>query len=129
MTSELEKKLILFFKSNYFIGLIKGIHTCVPDNANYPHIKINFLKKEHFYESIESLNCIDANIEVITNDFSNKNCLKILNKIEEVNLNDEISFEHLDQYYFKKNSSNVSQNIDGFWKADLSIYFLYINLE
>ena len=124
---ELEKKLILFFKTSYFSDLIKGIYTCVPTDVSYPHIKINFLKKEHFYASIESLNCINANIEVMTNNFSNKDCLKILNKIEEVNLNDEISFEHLDQYYFKKNCSNVSQNLDGFWKADLSIYFIYIN--
>ncbi len=124
--SELEKKLILFFKSNFFEGLIKGIYTCIPDDANFPLIKIEFFKKKQLYESIENLSCIDANIQIVTNDFSNEKCLKILNKIEEVNLNEEINFEYLDQYYFKKNNSNVSQNINGFWKANLSICLLYI---
>ena len=63
----------------------------------------------------------------MTNDLSNSSCIKILNKMEEIDLNDEINFKDLDQYYFKKNKSNISQNIKGFWQIDLSILFLYIN--
>lgn len=46
--SELEKKLILFFKTQFYGNFIKGIYTCIPDDANYPLIKINFLKKSIF---------------------------------------------------------------------------------
>ncbi|MSO13211.1 hypothetical protein [Rickettsiales endosymbiont of Trichoplax sp. H2] len=51
--SDLEKKLILFFKSNFFEGLIKGIYTCIPDDANYPFIKIEFFKKSSYMNQLK----------------------------------------------------------------------------
>ena len=128
ITCELEKKLILLFKTNnLFKNLINNVYTYVPENPTYPFIKITCIKKENYYESIENLNCIDTDINVVTNDLSNSSCIKILNKMEEIDLNDEINFKDLDQYYFKKNKSNISQNLKGFWQIDLSILFLYIN--
>jgi hypothetical protein len=128
ITCELEKKLILLFKTNnLFKNLINNVYTYVPENPTYPFVKITCIRKENYYESIENLNCIDTDINVATNDLSNSSCIKILNKMEEIDLNDEINFKDLDQYYFKKNKSNISQNIKGFWQIDLSILFLYIN--
>ena len=128
ITCELEKKLILLFKTNnLFKNLINNVYTYVPENPTYPFVKITCIRKENYYESIENLNCIDTDINVVTNDLSNSSCIKILNKMEEIDLNDEINFKDLDQYYFKKNKSNISQNIKGFWQIDLSILFLYIN--
>jgi hypothetical protein len=128
ITCELQKKLILLFKTNdLFKNLINNVYTYVPENPTYPFIKITCIRKENYYESIENLNYIDTDINVVTNDLSNSSCIKILNKMEKIDLNDEINFKDLDQYYFKKNKSNISQNLKGFWQIDLSILFLYIN--
>ena len=130
VTCELEKKLILLFKTNdLFKNLINNVYTYVPENPTYPFIKITCIKKENYYESIENLNCIDTDINVVTNDLSNSSCIKILNKMEKIELNDEINFKDLDQYYFKKNKSNISQNLKGFWQIDLSILFLYLYIN
>ena len=126
---ELEKKLILLFKTNeVFKDLIDNVYTYIPENPTYPFIKITCIRKNHYYESIENLNCIDMDISVVTNDLSNSGCIKILNKIEGVDLNDEVNFKDLDQYYFKKNKSNILQNLEGFWQADVSILFLYLDI-
>ena len=130
ITCELQKKLIFLFKTNdLFKNLINNVYTYVPENPTYPFIKITCIKKENYYESIENLNCIDTDINVVTNDLSNSSCIKILNKMEEIDLNDEINFKDLDQYYFKKNKSNISQNLKGFWQIDLSILFLYLYIN
>ena len=127
--AELEKQLILLFRTNeVFKNQIDNVYTYVPENPTYPFIKITCIRKNHYYESIENLNCIDMDISVVTNDLSNSSCIKISNKIEEVDLNDEINFKDLDQYYFKKNKSNISQNLEGYWQADLSILFLYLDI-
>lgn len=126
---ELEKKLILLFKTNeVFKDLIDNVYTYIPENPTYPFIKITCIRKNHYYESIENLNCIDMDISVVTNDLSNSGCIKILNKIEGVDLNDEVNFKDLDQHYFKKNKSNIFQNLEGFWQADVSILFLYLDI-
>ena len=130
ITCELEKKLILLFKANdLFKNLINNVYTYVPENPTYPFVKITCIRKENYYESIENLNCIHTDINVVTNDLSNSSCIKILNKMEEIDLNDEINFKDLDQYYFKKNKSNISQNLKGFWQIDLSILFLYLHIN
>ncbi len=130
IVGELEKKLISLFKTNeVFKDLIDNIYTHVPENPTYPFIKITCIRQNHYYESIENLNCIEVDISVVTNDLSNSSCIKILNKIEEVDLNDEVNFQDLDQHYFKKNKSNISQNLEGYWQADLSILFLYLNIN
>jgi hypothetical protein len=127
--AELEKQLILLFRTNeIFKNLIDNIYTYVPENPTYPFIKITCIRQNHYYESIENLNCIDMDISVATNDLSNSSCIKISNKIEEVDLNDEVNFKDLDQYYFKKNKSNISQNLEGYWQANLSILFLYLDI-
>jgi hypothetical protein len=103
MLLELEKKLILLFKTNeVFKNLIDNVYTYVPENPTYPFITITCIRKNHYYESIENLNCIDTDISVVTNDLSNSSCIKILNKIKEVDLNDDVNFEDLGQHYFKK---------------------------
>ena len=101
ITCELEKKLILLFKTNnLFKNLINNVYTYVPENPTYPFVKITCIRKENYYESIENWNCIHTDINVVTNDLSNSSCIKILNKMEEIDLNDEINFKDLDQYYF-----------------------------
>ena len=126
---ELEKQLILLFRTNkIFKNLIDNVYTYVPENPTYPFIKITCIRKNHYYESIENLNCIDMDISVVTNDLSNSSCIEILNKIEEVDLNYDINFKDLDQHYFKKNKSNISQNLEGCWQADLSMLFLYLDI-
>ncbi|MFK7761220.1 MAG: hypothetical protein AB8B46_03790 [Candidatus Midichloriaceae bacterium] len=101
---ELEKQLILLFRTNeIFKNIIDNVYTYVPENPTYPFIKITCIRKNHYYESIENLNCIDMDISVVINDLSNSSCIEILNKIEEVDLNDDINFKDLDQHYFKKN--------------------------
>ena len=113
VTCELEKKLILLFKTNdLFKSLIHNVYTYVPENPTYPFVKITCIRKENYYESIENLNCIHTDVNVITNDLSNSSCIKILNKMEEIDFNDEINFKDLDQCYFKKNKSNISQNLN-----------------
>ena len=57
ITCELEKKLILLFKTNnLFKNLINNVYTYVPENPTYPFVKITCIRKENYYESIENLN-------------------------------------------------------------------------
>lgn len=100
----LEKEIFKFLVQNENLTkIVKNIYTYVPDNIAYPFVKIGKLSKRNLYFTMANMIHAEIQIEVFFDNFSNKQCLKVLNLIEKTLQNKKIS-------------------LDGYMSGDFKIY-------
>ena len=81
----LEKEIFTsLVSSKSLLKMVNNIYTYVPENANYPFIKIGKLSKSNILFTSATLINAETQIEVFFDTQSNKECLAVLCLIENI---------------------------------------------